>query len=328
MTDKTVLVTGAAGFVGSHLVEEMLRLGNRVVGFDTPSLNDAKNLELVASHPQFTYAQGDIRSLPSLEAAFTKEIQTVFHLASVVGIQKYIEDPFQLVDISVGGTRNVAELALRYGTQIVFTSTSEIYGRNLKVPWSEDDDRVLGSTRVDRWSYATAKACCEHLLLGLHKKRGVPLVIVRYFNVYGPRQNPIFIVSQSIKKVLNGESPLLYDSGSQTRCFTYVGDIVQGTLAAASSEKSNGDIFNIGNTVESSIADIIALVIKQSGTNLHWKPLDTKKQYGDAYEDIERRIPDVSKAKQVFGWEASTPHEEGIRRTIEWARENVWWLAS
>jgi dTDP-alpha-D-glucuronic acid decarboxylase len=328
MKNRKVLVTGAAGFVGSHLVDKLLELGNEVVGFDIAESSQAMNLKNARDMNKFTYVKGDIRDLLALKKAFQSGIQTVFHLASVVGVKKYMEDPFLLVDITVGGTRNVAQLALETGAQILYTSTSEVFGRNPKVPWAEDDDRVLGSTQVDRWSYSTSKACCEHLLWGLHRSKKIPVTVVRYFNAYGPRQSPIFVVSQSVHKVLNGEAPLLYDGGKQTRCFTYIEDAVRGTIMAAASAKGNGEIFNIGNNRETTMKEAVELVIQHSGKNVSWQPLDTKQHYGKVYEDIERRVPAVQKAKDVLGWQAEVSHSEGIRRTVEWAKENTWWLRS
>ena len=323
---KTVLVTGAAGFVGSHLVDELLRLENRVIAFDIANLDSSHNLELARKNSDFTYVQGDIRNRADLEKAFTPEVQTVFHLASIVGVHKYIDDPFGLIDIVIGGTRNVAELALRNGAGILLTSTSEVFGKNPKVPWSEDDDRVLGSTQVDRWSYSSSKAVCEHMLLALYKQKKLPVRVVRYFNVYGPRQSPIFVVSQSVHKVLNDQRPLLYDDGQQTRCFTYVADAVRGTLMAAADPSSLGEIINLGNSKEITMKEAVDLVIKFSGKSLSWEKLDTREHYGKTYEDIPRRVPAVEKAKRLLGWEATTPHSDGIRQTVEWARRNPWWL--
>jgi nucleoside-diphosphate-sugar epimerase len=326
ITNQKVLVTGAAGFVGSHLVDQLLTLGNEVVGFDVADLETAPNLLSARAHSHFRYVRGDIRDVNQLRQAFTKDIKVIFHLASIVGVNKYMEDPFLLVDITVGGTRNVAGLALEFGTRVLFTSTSEVFGRNPKVPWGEEDDRVLGSTQVDRWSYSTSKACCEHLLWGLYRIKKVPVTVVRFFNVYGPRQSPIFVVSQSVHKVLNDQRPLLYDGGMMTRCFTYVDDAVRGTILAASSEKGIGQIFNIGNNRETTMKEAVELIIQYSGKKIEWEDLDTRKLYGKVYEDIERRVPAVKKAKDLLGWEVSIPHTEGLRKTVEWARANPWWL--
>lgn len=323
---KKILITGGAGFVGSHLADALLAGGNQVAVLDFSSLESAVNLTDAKQHPDFSYFQGDIRDKTALEKLFSKKFDTVYHLASVVGVHKYMDDPLGLIDITVLGTRNVAELAQANGTQIVFTSTSEIYGKNPKVPWDEDDDRVLGSTSVDRWSYSASKGVCEQMLLGLHKKTNHPVSIVRFFNVYGPRQNPIFVVSQSIHRVLNDQKPLLYDGGRQTRCFTYVEDAVRGTIAAGNTTAGNGQVFNIGNSTEVTIREIVELIIKHSGKNITWEDFDTQKQYGKAYEDIARRVPSVKKAKQLLQWEVTVKHEEGLIRTIEWAKRHPEWL--
>lgn len=324
--EKSVLVTGGAGFVGSHLIDELLKQGKKVIAYDLADLAKCRNLDGARSNPNFSYIQGDIRDKNKLALAFTKPLSIVYHLASIVGIPKYIDDPFGLIDIVIGGTRNVGELALQHKVKVLLTSTSEIYGKNPKIPWNEEDDRVLGKPSIDRWSYSSSKAVCEHMLFALHRQKGLDLTVVRYFNVYGPRQSPIFVVSQSVHKVLNGEAPLLYDKGVMTRCFTYIDDAIRGTLAAAESPNSNGEIFNIGNSVETSMKEAVETVIKHSGKNMKYQDLDTKAHYGKTYEDIQRRVPDVSKAKRVLGWQVQIGHDEGIRRTVEWAKENTWWL--
>ncbi len=327
---QNVLVTGAGGFVGSHLVDELLAQGARVVGFDYLDVSDLRNLDLAKRNRDFHYVKGDIRDRESLRQAFAKlpECRHVFHLASIVGVNKYMEDPFGLIDITVLGTRHVAELAREFKSRILYTSTSEVYGKNPKIPWSEDDDRVLGNTQVDRWSYSTSKAVCEHMLLGMQKQTGHPVSIVRYFNVYGPRQAPIFVVSKGIQRVLKGEPPLLYDGGRQTRCFTYVQDAVRGTLRAATSEKSIGQVFNIGNSREITILEVVETIIKVSGKSLQWQALDTAQHYGSVYEDIPRRVPSVAKARELLDWEITVPHAQGISETVRWAQqpENAWWL--
>lgn len=328
---KTAFVTGAAGFVGSHLIDELLRRGRRVVGYDIAPLANARNLDEAKSHASFSYVQGDIRDKAKLVESLPKDVSEIYHLASVVGIHKYIDDPFGLIDITIGGTRAVAELALELkdknpGLRMVFTSTSEVFGKNPKIPWQEDDDRVLGSTKVDRWCYSSSKAVCEHMLFALSRQKGLPVTIVRYFNAYGPRQNPIFVVSQSVQRVLKNERPLLYDGGTATRCFTYVEDAVRGTIMAAESPKAIGEAFNIGNNREITMREAVELIIKHSGKNLSWENLDTLKHYGKTYEDIPRRVPSNDKARETFGWEIQVPHEEGIRRTVEWAKKHDWWV--
>lgn len=327
MSAEKVLVTGGSGFIGSHLTEKLLSLGNEVVVFDSVPINKAKNLEKVKNHKALTYVEGDIRNKKSLEEATVGNVDKIFHLAAVVGVYKYLEDPLKVIDVNIGGTRNIIQLAHKNKTKIIFTSTSEIYGRNPSVPWEEGSDRVLGNTNVERWSYSTSKAACEYMLLGMHKKHGLPVTIIRYFNIYGPRQHPRWVISQNVHKTLRGEQPLVYDGGRQTRCFTYIDDAIEGTITAADNQKADGEAFNIGSDKETTMRETIELIIKVSGKKVKWKGVDTKKQFGGKYEDIPRRVPDVSKAKRVLGWRATTPLELGLKKTIEWANKNKWWLA-
>ena len=322
-TSPTVLVTGAAGFVGSHLIEALLARGHVVHGLDIAEPGAARNLDAVRDHPDFHYMQGDIRDPAVIEAFFRPEAAVLYHLASVVGVRRYMEDPLSLIDIAIIGTRHLIELCATHGVRILFTSTSEVYGRNPAVPWAEDGDRVLGATSVDRWSYSSAKAVCEHMLFGVARKTGLPFSIVRFFNVYGPRQTPIYVVSQTVQRVLNGERPDLYDGGGQTRCLTYIA----GVLAAATKPEAVGEIFNIGNATENTMAEVVGMVLAAAGSDLEPVAVDTGEKYGSVYEDIGRRVPSVEKAARLLGWRAEIPAAEGIARTVAWARATPWYLA-
>lgn len=326
MKNEVVLVTGGSGFIGSHLVERLLAEGNEVHVFDVMPLESAMNLKEVKNHPNLHYFQGDLRKLEDVERFWVPEAKVIYHLASVVGIKNYISDPLKLIDIVVIGTRYVLEVANRYGTKVIYSSTSEVFGKNPAIPWKEDGDRVLGSTYVDRWCYSASKGVCEHMMYGNYKNTQLPFCIVRPFNVYGPRQNPYFVVSQSVYNVLNNKQPLLYDDGNMTRCFTYVGDIVDGLVVVADNEKAVGEAFNLGNSVEVTIREVVQTVLNEAHSDIGYKVFDTKKEYGGKYEDIIRRVPDVSKAYTMLGWKAKVQIEEGIRRTLEWSKKNDWWL--
>jgi UDP-glucose 4-epimerase len=322
-----VVVTGGYGFIGSHLVSALLNRGDTVTVFDF-----AKNLRDTSidfdRHANFRFVQGDVTDLSALQEALTPDVDTVFHLAAVVGVKNYLNDPLRVLDVNVTGTRNVLELSHRHQTRVVFASTSEVFGKNPNPPFAEDDDRVLGSTRTARWSYSTSKGMAEHLVFAMHTAFCLPVTVVRYFNVYGPRQNPIFVVSQTVHRILNGRQPLLYDSGDQTRCFTYVDDAIAGTLLAADSDAAIGEAFNIGSMTETTVRDVVDLAIKIANVDSVSGPenVDTAAQYGARYEDIPRRIPDSTKAQRELGWRLQVDVEEGIRRTIEWARANPWYL--
>ena len=195
-TSEIVMVTGAAGFVGSHLIERLLELGQTVHGLDIAPLDDGAQPRGGAGTTRTsTTCRATSATRRSIRGFFRPEASVLYHLASVVGVRRYMEDPLSLIDIAIIGTRHLIALAVEHDVRILFTSTSEVYGRNPAVPWSEDGDRVLGATSVDRWSYAASKGVCEQMLYGVHRKTGLPFSIVRFFNVYGPRQTPIYVVS-------------------------------------------------------------------------------------------------------------------------------------
>ncbi|MEE2854433.1 MAG: GDP-mannose 4,6-dehydratase [Actinomycetota bacterium] len=324
---SNVVVTGGYGFIGSHLVAALLGRGDSVTVFDLQK--DTRDCDLdFERHPNFRFVQGDVTDMDALEKALTPDVDRVFHLAAIVGVENYLKDPLRVLDVNVTGTRNVLELSHRHQAHVVFASTSEVFGKNPNPPFAEDDDRVLGSTRTARWSYSTSKAMAEHLVFAMHASRALPVTVVRYFNVYGPRQPPIFVISQSIHRILNGRRPLLYDSGDQTRCFTYVDDAVAGTLLAAESGAAIGAAFNIGSMTETTVRDAVALAIKIAdvASVTDAETVDTAARYGDRYEDIPRRIPDSTKAQRELSWRLQIDLEEGIRRTIDWARANPWYL--
>lgn len=324
---SNVVVTGGYGFIGSHLVSALLDRGDHVTVFDF-----AKNIRDTSidfdRRPNFRFVPGDVTDVDALAAALTPDVDTVFHLAAVVGVENYMSDPLRVLDVNVIGTRNVLELSHRYGIRVVFASTSEVFGKNPNPPFAEDDDRVLGSTRTARWSYSTSKGMAEHLVFAMHAAHGLPVTVVRYFNVYGPRQSPIFVISQTVHRILNGKAPLLYDTGEQTRCFTYVDDAIAGTLLAAEHNSAIGEAFNIGSMTETSMRDAVDLAIKLASVDAvsSAEAVDTAARFGRRYEDIPRRIPDSTKAQRELGWRLNVDVEEGIRRTIEWARANPWYL--
>lgn len=324
--NKKIMITGVAGLIGSHLAEKLLDLDYEVHGLDVVDLEQSNNLSVLRGKKGFNYYKGDITSQNDLDKFFQKDASVIYHLASVVGVNRYMEDPLSLIDIGVFGTRTLIGLCYEHKVRMLFASTSEVYGRNKVIPWNEKGDRVLGSTNVDRWSYSTAKALCEHMLFGMYHKHKWPMSIVRFFNVYGPRQNPIYVVSKSIYRVLKGLQPELYDGGLQTRCFTYIDDVIDGIILAATSEEAIGEIINLGNPVENSMSEVLHAVLDASESELKPIEISTKDKYGNVYEDIPRRVPDVTKAFKLLGWKPKTSMQEGVTKTVEWAKKNTWYL--
>lgn len=326
MSGQVVLVTGGSGFIGSHLVERLISGGDEVHVFDVVARDDARNLAAVIGHPNLRYMQGDLRNPAALARFYRPDAAQIFHLASVVGVRRYIADPLALIDVVVGGTRALLELARRGNGRFVLASTSEVYGRNPAVPWREDADRVLGPTTVDRWSYSSSKAVCEHMVLALTHQKQLVASVVRFFNAYGPRQNPIYVISQSIHRALHGLPPHRYDDGAQSRCFTFIDDVIEGLLAVARHPDAVGEVFNLGHTRETTITEAVECVLQSIGRTDGWEQFDTRQAYGERYEDIRRRVPDVNKARERLGWAAKTSLQDGVTRTVAWARDNPWWL--
>lgn len=314
---EKVLVTGAGGFIGGHLTEKLLSLGVKVTALDIQPLVPWRLSDL-AHRTGFAYHHGDVTTQEFVDWASAQRFNEIFHLAAVVGVENYCRDPLKTIDVNVLGTRNVLKAAASNKTKILYASTSEVYGVNPKVPWSEDSERVLGSTRIDRWAYSTSKALSEHMLFAARNAYHVPFAIVRYFNVYGPKQEPIFVIPAMIRQVIQDKPPRVYDSGTQTRCFTFIQDAIEATILASESGLAEGQAFNIGNDREITVLELAKLITSLVGKEKLLLPdfVQTSRIY-DSYEDIPRRVPDVTKARTLLGWRALTPLEQGLRLTID-----------
>ncbi|GAB3974293.1 SDR family NAD(P)-dependent oxidoreductase [Actinoallomurus acanthiterrae] len=322
MTARKTVVTGGHGFVGSHLVERLARRGDEVIVYDlAPPPPDLR-----CPPGRVRHVAADVRDASALGAVVGPGVDTVYHLSAMVGVDRYLGDPLDVIDVTVTGTRNVLGCALRAGSKVVLASTSEIYGKNPRAPWPEDADRVLGSTAARRWSYSSSKAVAEHMALAYAHGRGLRASIVRYFNVYGPRQRPAYVLSNTVHRVLRGLPPLLYDGGAQTRCFTFVDDAVDATVRAGARTAADGLCVNVGSDVETSIADAVSLAARLAGNGPPPVAVETRTALGDGYEDIPRRVPDVSRAFGLLGWRWTTTLPDGLARTVAWARRNAWWL--
>ena len=313
-----VLITGGGGFVGSHLADAYVARRDEVFIVDTGSVIKLRHL---MGKPGFHYVRDSIFNSEILEGLIAR-VDLVHHLAAVVGVEYYVGDPYEVLNVNVNGTQNVLKLAFKHGKKVVFGSTSEVYGRNPKVPWREDDDRVLGSTRIDRWCYSTSKSVGEHFCFAYHHM-GLPVTITRYFNVYGPRLDRMDvgrIITIFMGQILRNEPVTVIGDGQQTRCFTYIDDAVKATIAAGLAPNTDGDVFNIGTAVETTIVELAETMIRIAGSSSTIKFVTQESVYGSSYEDIPRRVPDNTKMQRVLGVTAETTLEDGLRRTIEWFR--------
>ena len=319
-----VLITGGGGFLGSHLGDGLLAAGHEVMALDiAPDLKVRHNLGKAG----FRYLKGSVFDTDLLESLVAKA-DLVYHLAAVVGVEHYVEDPFHVLNVNVNGTQNVLKFAHRYDKRVVFASTSEVYGKSRDTPFREGGDRLLGSTEIDRWCYSTSKAVGEHYCFA-YGKLGLPVVIVRFFNAYGPRLDRIDVgrvITIFMGQLLRGEDLTVIGDGKQTRAFTYVDDAVLALVRAGTLPEAVGRIFNIGTDRETSILELAETMIRaHPGTGSKVKLVRQEDVYGDSYEDIPRRFPDITRMRTILGVEPQVPLEEGLRRTIDWFRAAPEW---
>ncbi|MBI2998367.1 MAG: NAD-dependent epimerase/dehydratase family protein [Deltaproteobacteria bacterium] len=312
------LITGGAGFLGSHLTDAMLGQGHEVTILDVAS--DLK-VRHQLGNPQFRYVRDSILNREILEGLISW-CDVVYHLAAVVGVEHYVGDPYQVLNVNVNGTQAVLQVAFKAQKKVVFSSTSEVYGKSSAVPFKEDGDRVLGSTRIDRWCYSTSKAVGEHFCFAF-QKLGLPIVVVRYFNVYGPRLDQMDVgrvITIFLGQVLRGEPVTVIGDGEQTRSFTYVDDAIRATVSAGLKEEAVGEIINIGSDEEVCIKDLAAVMVRLSGSRSLLTFVPQEAVYGKSYEDIRRRVPDIRMMREILGVSPQVKLEEGLRRTIDWFR--------
>ncbi|OGL40760.1 MAG: hypothetical protein A2149_07660 [Candidatus Schekmanbacteria bacterium RBG_16_38_11] len=311
-----ILITGGAGFLGSHLGDAFLKRGDEIFVLD-----EAKDFKIRHNlgNPKFHYIRDSILNEEILDGLIFKS-DLVYHMAAVVGVEHYVGDPYNVLNVNINGTQNVLKAAFKYNKKVVFASTSEVYGRNPNIPFSEDDDRVLGSTKIDRWCYSTSKATGEHFCFAYHKI-GLPVVVVRYFNVYGPRLDKIDvgrIITIFMGQILRNEPLTVIGNGMQTRCFTYIDDAIKATVAAGLLKEAEGEIFNIGNNKETTIKELAEKMIEVSRVKNSIRHVTKEEVYGESYEDIQRRVPNTDRMKNILKVDADTSLEDGLRITIEW----------
>lgn len=316
---SNILVTGGAGFLGSFVSERLLDLGHQVVAFD---MSNGEKIEHLFEKPNFRFVQDSILNDSALEREIDRA-DIVVHFAAIADPKRYVMEPLVTLQIDLQGALNVFRMASKRKAKVVFASTSEVYGKNPNVPWKEDDDRVLGSTRVNRWCYATAKGAGEHYCYAYHQQEGMTFVTYRFFNVYGPRLDdlgsgrvlPIFL-----KQCLQDEPLTIHGDGTQTRTFVYVEDAADCVVRGMFNPAAENQVFNVGSDQELSITELAAKLVKVGGFRSSVTHIQHKEVFGASYEDIPRRVPDVSKAKRVLGWQATTSIEEGLQRTIDYYR--------
>jgi len=316
-----ILITGVAGFIGSNLARELLKRNHRVIGLDNFSQGFPRNIEVLQENPQFTFLELDVLD-QDLAHKLPESLGTIVHLAAYK-IPRY-GNALLTLKINMHGTENILEFAKTKKIKVVFASTSDIYGKNPDVPFHEESSSVIGSSKIKRWSYAVSKLFDEHLCLAYHEEFDIPVVILRYFGAYGPGQSPSWWggPQAAFMQAILEEKPLeIHGDGKQTRSFTYITDTINGTIAAIEKSVAVGQIFNIGSTGELSILALAqkvwACADKPGEPPLEFKDYNSFK---GKYEDVMRRIPDVTLAENILGFKAAKILEEGLRETFLWQK--------
>lgn len=312
------LITGGAGFIGSHLAEKLLARGDEVCVIDDLSTGKLENISHLRSHPRFHLAVENILNETVMDR-LVSECDVIYHLAAAVGVELIVKSPVETIERNVLGTHVVLRLAARYLRKVLITSTSEIYGKSDSIPFDEEDDRVLGATTKSRWSYSCSKAIDEFLALAYHKEKGVPTVIMRLFNTVGPRQTGRYgmVIPRLVKQALDGKPLTVYGDGEQVRCFTFVEDVVWAAIRLMDSPDTIGQVYNVGNDKGISIVELAKKIITMTSSRSEISFVPYSQAYEEGFEDMRIRVPSLKKVHAAIGYTPTVQLEEILRRVID-----------
>ena len=317
-----VLITGGAGFIGSHLAEALLNRGDEVFALDNLSTGSIDNISHLKGQARFHYTIDSVTNEPLL-AELIDQCDAVVHLAAAVGVKLIVEAPVHTIETNVHGTEVVLKHANKKKKLVLIASTSEVYGKSVEVPFREDADLVLGPTGKHRWAYACSKMIDEFLALAYWKERKLPVVIVRLFNTVGPRQTGQYgmVIPTLVRQALAGQPMTVFGDGNQTRSFTYVGDVVRAMVALINEPRAVGQVFNIGNGTEITIGELASRVKTMTGSTSTIVRVPYDQAYEAGFEDMPRRVPDISKLRALVGYEPTVELDEILSRVIEYFRQ-------
>lgn len=320
------LITGGAGFIGSHLTERLLQSGYSVTVIDNLSTGRFKNIEHLTTNPHFKYAIEDIRNIHVIDR-LVSECDIIFHLAAAVGVQNIIDNPINTVEVNIGGTETILKTARRYRRRVLIASTSEVYGKGVNFPFREDDDTLSGPTLRSRWSYAASKAIDEFLAFAYHREVGLPVTLFRLFNTVGPRQVGQYgmVVPRFVKWAMSNQPIQVYGDGQQQRCFGNVYDVVKAIHGLAETDAAIGELYNIGSSEEVTIMELAERVRDRADSASEIKIIPYDEAYKqEGFEDFRRRVPSIEKINQAIGWQPSTGLDETIDQIIEYFSEELY----
>ncbi len=317
-----ILITGGAGFIGSHLAEKLLKQGNKIIVLDNLSTGSLENVKHLRNDPNFTLHIGSILNYELLEELIS-QCKVVYHMAAAVGVKYIIENPLLSLRTNIVGTENVLELAHRYKCKVLVASTSEIYGKSDNTPFKEEDDRLLGSTHISRWGYSTAKAVDEFLALAFYREKKLPVVIVRLFNTVGPRQTGQYgmVIPKFVKAALLDQPLVIHGSGKQSRCFTDVDDVSDALIKLMATPKCEGNIFNVGSTESISIEELAHKIKKAAKSKSKIEYMAYEDVFEEGFEDMMKRMPDISKIENAIGYKRKYKLDQIIERVINYYEE-------
>ncbi len=319
-----VLITGGAGFIGSHLSELLISQGHSVVVVDDLSTGSLENISHLRQNPNFKFIRSDIRE-SQIISGLIKDCDEIYHLAAAVGVQLIVDQPVHTLQTNIAGSEVVLDLASKFGRKILVASTSEVYGKSEKIPFVEEDDVVLGSTRFTRWSYACSKMVDEFLALAYYSQYELPVVICRFFNTIGPRQSGQYgmVVPRFVRKALAGDPIEIYGTGKQSRCFCNVADVTEAIVKLMSCPDACGQVINLGMDETISIEALADKIIDMTGSASLKKKLSYEEAYGRPFDDMMTRVPDLSKVKAMIGFEPKYTLEQTLQQIIDFETKRI-----
>jgi UDP-glucose 4-epimerase len=321
---EKILITGGAGFIGSHLCEYLVHQGYRVVAIDDLSTGRLENIQHLRPLPSFQFVRETITNSQVLDR-LASEADIIIHLAAAVGVKLIVEDPVHTIRTNIIGTEEVLNTANRYGCKVLIASTSEVYGKGVRVPFTEEDDRLMGSTSHSRWAYAASKAVDEFLGLAYHRQFGLPVVIMRFFNTVGPRQTGQYgmVVPRFVRQALKGEPLQVYGDGQQSRCFADVSDVIWAVARLAEHPNAVGEVFNIGATQEVSILELAQRIIGLAGSASQVQFVPYEQAYAPGFEDMRRRVPSLEKINRLIGYNPKCSLDDILNRVIAYEQQRI-----